>query len=158
VVLASVALPLGAASARTTEDPSTCTYNPGAAWSYTYDTHTGHALSGTFKITPSFHCNSGKLGMSVRGVLRRDHSTQLTSSASCSTGSTGLSRCTDVRAPKVQKSYGTTIRGKWDEVMFLTLTGPGVRGYATGDPAHCHYNATNVTTSCAYTVNLVTIH
>jgi hypothetical protein len=157
VTLVAASFAVAASPAVAAENPSTCTYSPGASWTYTYDNRTHRALSGTFSIAPWFRCNSGKLGMSVRGVLRRDHSAQLTTSASCRTGSTGLAQCSAVQAPKVKKSYGTSIRGKWDEVLFLTLTGPGVRGYETGDPAHCHYTATNVTTTCTYTVNLATI-
>ena len=159
LVVASLAVAATPAAAVTSaaEDPGVCSYSPGASWSYTYDSRTGHALSGTFKLAPLFTCNSPKLGMSVRAVMRRDHSAQLSSSKSCRTGSTGLARCSSVQGPKVQKSYGTSIRGKWDEVMFLTLTGPGVRGYATKNPTHCHYASRDLTTTCTYTVNLVTI-
>jgi hypothetical protein len=148
ILVAALALPATDAFA---EGADHCTVRPNVGWTYLYDTRTGHAISGTMSIAPSLVCNAGKLGMSVRGVLRRDHSQQLTTSKSCRFESNGLSSCTKVQSPKVHKSYGTSIRGTWDEVVFATLTGPGVQAYVRGDPGHCSYRASTLTATCTYT-------
>jgi hypothetical protein len=158
--LIGVALPFALGSAANAADPAStvlegsaapngdCRANPNAIAAYRFDPHSGHALSGTWTIAPKVSCDVGKTKITVSTILRRNHTAQLSSAGSCSAGLEGL--CTTASGPKRQRSYGTTIRGTWDAVTQMGLTGPDVRSYARTDPKHCFYRPTTLTTTCTY--------
>jgi hypothetical protein len=125
-----------------------CRATPNAIAAYRFDPNSGHALSGTWTVAPKVTCDVGKTKITVNTILRRNHSAQLSSAGSCTAGLRGL--CSSAAGPRRQRSYGTTIRGTWDAVTSMGLSGPDVRSYARTDPTHCHYRTPMLTTTCTY--------
>ena len=135
--------------------PPDCHANPNAIASYRFDRKTGHALSGTWSVTPQVKCEIGKTRITVRAILRRNHSAQLSSSGTCSAGLKGL--CTSATGPQHKRSYGTGIRGTWDAVTTMELMGADVRTYVRSDPTHCRYRSATLTTTCTFVSQKLTI-
>lgn len=110
----------------------------------------GHAVSGTWTLSPRITCDTPKLGITIGTTLIRNGVAQLYSSGACHWKRDGL--CTSAAGPRRTKSYSTSIRGTWTAHVTYTITGVDAIAFARSSPAAgtCTFAAKVLTARCHY--------